>query len=173
LPFTDFWSYNKVENYVTGGNNLLQGGYDRNHRITYVLFLEFPYQIMVSSIGTFQSGFYYPLSLTADPRVAGRAFGQAPWNKQVDIRLEKGFTLSNIKLAVYFDMKNLFNAVNILGYDNTLTGAALWEYSNAGMTTLNDGHPDPTGTYKRAISLNGSPFYDIPREYYFGVRIDF
>jgi hypothetical protein len=173
LPFDDFWSYNKVENNVTGGNNLLTGGYDRAHRITYVLFLEFPYQIMLSSIGTFQSGFYYPLSLTADPRVAGRAFGQAPWNKQVDIRIEKGFTIEKIKFAVYFDMKNVLNAVNILGYDNTASGAALWEYSNAGMKTLNDGTPDPTGTYKRAVSLNGSPFYDIPREYYFGVRIDF
>ncbi len=173
LPFDDFWAYNKVENNITGGNNLLVGGYDRAHRISYVLFLEFPYQIMISSIGTFQSGFYYPLSLTADPRVAGRAFGQAPWNKQVDIRIEKGFTLENIRFAVYFDMKNLFNAVNILGYDNTASGAALWEYSNAGMTTLNDGTIDPTGTYKRAVSLTGSPFYDIPREYYFGVRIDF
>lgn len=173
LPFDDFWSYNKVENNVTGGNNLLTGGYDRAHRITYVLFLEFPYQIMLSSVGTFQSGFYYPLSLTADPRVAGRAFGQAPWNKQIDLRIEKGFTFDNMHFAVYFDMKNLLNAVNILGYDNTVSGAALWEYSNAGMTTLNDGTPDPSGTYKRAVSLNGSPFYDIPREYYFGVRFDF
>lgn len=173
LPFDDFWSYNKVENNVTGGNNLLTSGYDRAHRISYVLLLEFPYQIVLTSIGTFQSGFYYPLSLTADPRVAGRAYGQAPWNKQVDIRVEKGFTFSNIHFAVYFDMKNLFNSVNILGYDNTTSGGALWEYSNAGMTTLNDGTPDPTGTYKRAISLNGSPFYDIPREYYFGIRIDF
>ena len=173
LPFDDFWSYNKVEVNVTGGNNLLTGGYDRAHRISYVLFLEFPYQIMLSSIGTFQSGFYYPLSLTADPRVAGRVFGQAPWDKQVDIRLEKGFTVQNIRFVVYFDMRNVFNWVNIIGYDNTASGAPLWEYSNAGMTTLNNGTPDPTGTYKRAVSLTGSPFYDIPREYYFGVRFDF
>ncbi|MDP2884392.1 MAG: carboxypeptidase-like regulatory domain-containing protein [Ignavibacteria bacterium] len=173
LPFDDFWSYNKVEVNVTGGSNLLTGGYDRAHRITYVLFLEFPYQIMLSSIGTFQSGFYYPLSLTADPRVAGRAFGQAPWNKQVDIRVEKGFTIENIRFAVYFDMKNVFKWTNIIGYDNTVSGAALWEYSNAGMTTLNNGTPDPTGTFKRAVYYDGSPFYDIPREYFFGVRIDF
>ncbi|HTY37652.1 MAG TPA: TonB-dependent receptor [Bacteroidota bacterium] len=173
LPFDDFWSYNKVEVNVVGGNNLLTGGYDRAHRISYVLFFEFPYQIMLSSMGTFQSGFYYPLSLTADPRVAGRVFGQAPWNKQVDMRIEKGFTVSNLRFSVYFDMKNVFNWVNIIGYDNTASGAALWEYSNAGMTTLNNGTPDPTGTYKRAVALNGSPFYDIPREYYFGVRFDF
>lgn len=173
LPFSDFWAYNKVEVNVTGGSNLLTGGYDRAHRITYVLFLEFPYQVMLSSIGVFQSGFYYPLSLTADPRVAGRVFGQAPWNKQIDLRLEKGFTIENIRFAVYFDMKNVFNWENIVGYDNTLSGSALWEYSNAGMKNMNDGTPDPTGTYKRAVYYDGSPFYDIPREYYFGVRVDF
>ena len=173
LPFDDLWSYNKVETDITGGSNLLLNGYDRAHRITYVLFLEFPYQIMLSSMGTFQSGFYYPLSYTADPRVAGRAFGQGPWNKQVDIRLEKGFTVDNIRFAVYFDMKNVFNWVNILGYDNSSSGAALWEYSAQGMKNYNDGTPDPTGTYKRAVSTTGALFYDIPREYYFGVRIDF
>ncbi|MBF8293549.1 MAG: hypothetical protein HW389_94 [Bacteroidetes bacterium] len=173
LPFDDFWSYNKVQNDVSGGNNLLTGGYDRAHRISYVLFLEFPYQVMLSSIGTFQSGFYYPLSVTADPRVAGRELGKAPWNKMVDLRIEKGFTIENIRFAVFFDMKNLFAWKNIIGYDNSVSGAQLWEYSNAGIAKLNDGTPDPTGTYRRAVAADGSPFYDIPREYYFGVRIDF
>ena len=173
LPFDDLWAYNKVETNVVGGSNLLTGGYDRAHRISYVLFLEFPYQIMLSSVGTFQSGFYYGLSVTVDPRVAGRDFGQAPWNKMVDLRVEKGFTISNVHFAVYFDMKNLFNWTNIIGYDNTASGAQLWEYSAAGIAKLNDGTIDPTGSYKRAVYYDGSPFYDIPREYYFGVRMDF
>ena len=173
LPFDDFWSYNKVEVNVTGGSNNLTGGYDRAHRISYVLLLEFPYQINLTSVGTFSSGFYYPLSVTADPRVAGRVFGQAPWNKMVDVRVEKGFTVSNIHFAVYFDLKNVFNWTNIIGYDNTVSGAQLWEYSAAGIAKLNDGTIDPTGTYKRAVYYDGSPFYDIPREYYFGVRMDF
>jgi hypothetical protein len=158
---------------VVGGSNLLTGGYDRAHRISYVLFLEFPYQIMLSSVGTFQSGFYYGLSVTVDPRVAGRDFGQAPWNKMVDMRVEKGFTIENIHFAVYFDMKNVFSWKNIIGYDNTASGAQLWEYSAAGIAKLNDGTIDPTGSYKRAVYYDGSPFYDIPSEYYFGVRIDF
>lgn len=178
LPFDDFWSYNKVETNIAGGaasgvGALLGGNYDRAHRISYVLFLEFPYQVMVSSVGTFQSGFYYPLSVTVDPRVSGRDFGQAPWNKQIDLRIEKGFTIDNIHFAVYFDMKNVLNTTNIIGYDNTASGAQLWEYSAAGIAKLNDGTIDPTGTYKRAVGYDGSPFYDIPREYYFGVRIDF
>ncbi len=182
LPFNDFWAYNKVETNVTGGTSTLPGSYgtggnDRAHRISYVLFLEFPYQIMLSSVGTFSSGFYYPLSYTADPRVAGRAFGQAPWNKQIDMRIEKGFTIENIRFAVYFDMKNAFDWVNILSYDNTSSGAALWEYSSAGRNVAGVADPsasaDPTGIYKRAVGLDGTLFYDIPREYYFGVRIDF
>jgi hypothetical protein len=182
LPFSDFWAYNKVETNVTGGTSTLPGSYgtggnDRAHRISYVLFLEFPYQIMLSSVGTFSSGFYYPLSFTADPRVAGRNFGQAPWNKQVDLRVEKGFTVENIRFAVYFDMKNVFNWENILSYDNTNSGASLWEYSNNGRNAAGvadaSATPNPTGIYKRAVGLDGTPFYDIPREYYFGVRIDF
>ena len=91
----------------------------------------------------------------------------------IDMRLEKGFTIENIRFAVYFDMKNVFNWTNIIGYDNTVSGAQLWEYSNAGMTKLNNGTPDPTGSYRRAVAPDGSPFYDIPREYYLGVRLDF
>ena len=32
--------------------------------------------------------------------------------------------------------------------------------------------PDPTGSYKRTVSLDGSWYYDIPREFYFGIRVD-
>jgi len=118
-------------------------------------------------VGVFQSGFYYPLSYTVDPRVSARQLGQAPWTKQVDFRLEKGFSIDNVRFAVYADVKNAFNWVNIIGYDNTVSGASIWEYSNI------DGNPDPTGQYKRAISLDNSLFYDFPREYYFGVRLEF
>jgi hypothetical protein len=166
LPFQDFRYYNTVENNIVGGQSNLLSGYDRTHRLTYTLTLGFPYDIMLSSIGTFQSGFFYPLTFTADPRVSGRALGQSPWNKLVDFRLEKGFTFNKIRAAIYAEVKNAFNWVNIIGYDNTTTGASLWETTNA------TGNPDPTGTLKRAVGTDGSLFYDIPREYYFGVRID-
>ena len=173
VPFDDFRFYNKVQNNVAGGNSNLTGGYDRPHRISYVLFFEFPYDVQLSSVGTFQSGFYYPLTVTADPRVIGRELGQAPWNKMVDFRLEKGFMFENMRFAIYFDLKNAFNWTNVIGYDNTISGAQLWEYSNAGNTKLNDGNPDPTGSYRRAVGPDGSYFYDIPREYYIGVKVDF
>jgi hypothetical protein len=167
LPFDDFVYYNKVQNNVTGNTSTLTGGYDREHRISYTMVLGFPYDIQLSSIGTFQSGFYYPLAYTVDARVSSRQLGQAPWNKQVDFRLEKGFSIDNMRFAIYADVKNAFNWVNIIGYDNTISGASIWELSDK------DGNPDPTGLYKRAVSLDNSLFYDIPREFYFGFRFEF
>jgi hypothetical protein len=176
LPFNDFIYYNKVQNNVTGSNSTLTGGYDREHRISYTLVLGFPYDIQLSSVGTFQSGFYYPLQYTVDPRVASRQLGISPWTKTVDFRLEKAFMVNNVRFAVFADVKNAFNWVNIIGYDNTTTGASLWEYSvSKGINPITNQAtgPDPTGTLKRPISLDNSLFYDFPREYYFGVRVEF
>jgi outer membrane receptor protein involved in Fe transport len=182
LPFTDFVYYNKVQNDVAGGQSTLTGGYDRTHRITYLMALEFPEDIVLSSIGTFQSGFFYPINYPLDARVAGRQYATAPWNKMVDLKLEKGFRFSNIRFAIFAEVKNFFNWTNIIGYDNTVSGAALWEATNSGngTTLLNPYYantpatgPDPTGLFKRAVNgFDGSWFYDIPREYYFGVRVD-
>ena len=181
LPFTDFTYYNKVQNDVAGGASTLTGGYDRTHRITYLLTLEFPEDIILSSLGTFQSGFFYPINYPVDARVAGREYATAPWNKMVDLKLEKGFRFDNIRFAIFAEVKNLFNWTNIIGYDNTVSGAALWEATNSGNgTTLANPYyantaatgPDPTGQFKRSMNSDGSWFYDIPREYYFGVRVD-
>jgi hypothetical protein len=98
----------------------------------------------------------------------------------VDVKLEKGFRFENIRFAVFAEVKNFFNWTNIIGYDNTASGAALWEATNGNGTTLSNPYyagtaatgPDPTGLYKRSMNSDGSWFYDIPREYYFGIRVD-
>ncbi|HMK39682.1 MAG TPA: TonB-dependent receptor [Bacteroidota bacterium] len=180
LPYGNFVYYNKVQTDVAGGASTLTGGYDRTHRITYLLALEFPMDFILSSLGTFQSGFFYPVLYPADARVSGRIFQMAPWNKMVDLRLEKGFRFNNIRIALFIEMKNAFNWTNIIGYDNTASGAALWEATNGGSTTLTQPYypgrattgPDPTGFYQRGMNSDGTWFYDIPREYYFGVRVD-
>jgi outer membrane receptor protein involved in Fe transport len=183
LPMSNFADYNKVQNNVVGGNSNLTGGYDRTHRISYVLMMNLPYDINLSSVGTFQSGFQYALYYTiADARIQNRTFTSSPWNKQIDFHLEKGFTFSGLRVAVFADLKNAFNWVNIVNYDNTTTGAEVWERSTAGQSRLVsqgvsstniDGTPDPTGTQRRAVSTDGTLFYDIPREYYVGVKIEF
>lgn len=180
LPFGDFAYYNKVQNDIVGSQSTLTGGYDRTHRVSYALALEFPEDIILSSRGTFQSGFFYPILYPNDARVAGRLLAKAPANKMVDMRLEKGFKLSGVRFALFAEVKNLFNWVNIIGYDNTASGAQVWESTNGNGTTLKNPlsgtgvatGPDPTGTYKRPIGADGSWFYDIPREFYFGVRVD-
>jgi hypothetical protein len=186
LPFNDFVYYNKVQNDIAGGASTLTGGYDRTHRLTYLLAIELPEDIILSSLGTFQSGFFYPITFTQDPRVAGRVYANAPWNKMVDVKLEKGFRFEGIRFAIFAEVKNFFNWTNIIGYDNTTSGAALWEATNGNGTTLKQPYsgsfsyipaspasgPDPTGLLKRAMNSDGSWFYDIPREFYFGVRVD-
>ncbi|HLP15355.1 MAG TPA: TonB-dependent receptor [Bacteroidota bacterium] len=183
LPLADFTFYNKVQTNVVGGSSNLLNGFDREHRISYVLMLNFPEDVLLSSVGTFQSGFLYPLVFTiTDTRVIGRQFASAPWNKQIDFHLEKGFTFAGLRAAVFADVKNAFNWTNIIAYDNSTTGAEVWERSmngesktisqGASSTTIN-GTPDPTGTQKRVISTDGTMFYDIPRTFYFGVKLDF
>jgi hypothetical protein len=143
---------------------------------------EFPFDINLSSLGTFQSGFFYPVYYPTDARVAGRKLANAPWNKMVDLKLEKGIRFEGMRIAVFAEVRNLFNWTNIIGYDNTVSGAQLWEATNSANngTTLKDtppagvtSTPNPTGTYARALGQDGSWFYDIPRELWFGIRWDF
>jgi hypothetical protein len=161
LPFGDLQYWNMIEMNVRAGNSQLTGGYDRPHRITLNLMMRFPYDILLSGIGTFQSGFYYGLTL-GDPR--SRALGQSPWDKRMDLRLEKGFSIEGLgRVSVYADLLNAFNWVSILAYQSgTDIGQQAFEKTG-----------DPTGgpSIARPITQDGSLIYDIPRSVYFGVRI--
>jgi hypothetical protein len=167
LPIDDINFYNKIQVDVAGGASTFLSGYDRAHRISYQLMFQFPEDILLSSIGTFQSGFYYPLTITADARTIGREYAEGPWNKQIDFRLEKGFEFEGLRLALFVDVINAFNWTNIVGYDNSQTGAILWENS------MKTDSPDPTGSLRRPVGSDGSLFYGIPREFYFGARLNF
>jgi outer membrane receptor for Fe3+-dicitrate len=113
-------------------------------------------------LGYFQSGFYYTKALV-DARTATRELGNGPWNYMVDLRLEKAFQLTQKnRIAVFLDVKNLFDTENIIAYDNSNSGGNTFEL-----------YGDPTGLYERPVSQDGSFFYDIPREIYFGITIDF
>jgi hypothetical protein len=161
LPFDDVKYYSRVETEITGGSSNLNAGYNREHRIAFTLLAELPYDIFITGIGLFQSGFKY-VRQYVDPYHTGRELGQSPWNKQIDVRIEKAIKLSRFRFALFIDIKNLFDAKNIIAYDNTYTGYGLFQTNN-----------DPTGTQKRPIGQDGSLFYDIPREVYFGVSLEF
>lgn len=162
LPFDDIRSFNTIEQNVLGGNSTLTGGYDRAHRIAFNAVMRFPEEILLSAMGTFQSGFYYRLTL-GDPRA--RELGTGPWSKRIDVRMEKGFRLGgSARLTVYVDMLNAFNWTNVLAYNTSTLGQEAWEKSG-----------DPTGGPKihRAVTQDGSLVYDTPREVYFGFNVTF
>jgi hypothetical protein len=167
LPWEDIKYWNTIERNVLGGNSTLLGGYDRPHRISYNLILRFPWEFTLSSVGTFQTGFFFPLTL-GDPRK--RELGQSPSTKQVDFRIEKAFTIKGIgRLSAYVDVINAFGWENIIAYNSTNVGQLAWERTG-----------DPTGgpTINRPIGIgpsgnDGSMIYDIPREVFFGLSFSF
>jgi hypothetical protein len=167
LPWEDIKYWNTIERNVLGGNSALLGGYDRPHRVSYNFIMRFPYEFTLSSVGTFQTGFFFPLTL-GDPRK--RELGQSPSTKQVDVRLEKAFTIKGIgRLAAYVDVINVFGWENIIAYNSTNVGQLAWERTG-----------DPTGgpTINRPIGIgssgnDGSMIYDIPREVFFGLSYSF
>ncbi len=103
-----------------------------------------------------QSGFWYLKNQNS------KEYDTAPWNKRIDLLIQKSFMLSSIKLILFADIKNLLNAKNIIAYDDTITGNDLWQKNG-----------DPTGIYKRPINLDGTLYYDIPREVYLGIQLEF
>jgi hypothetical protein len=162
LPFTDYRVYNRIQQNVIGLNSVLTGGYDRTHRIMAYLFFRVEPDIRLTLMGKFASGFFYNLSF-GDPR--SREQGTSPWTKQVDLHLEKGFSLMGTRLAVFVDVKNLFDADNILTYFNNASdniGQSLWEKQGL-----------PYGADKRLTTIDGSPIYDIARQIYIGASVEF
>jgi hypothetical protein len=163
IPWEDIKRWNTIERNVLGGNSTLLGGYDRPHRVSYNLILRFPEEIILSSVGTFQSGFFFPLTL-GDPRK--RELGQSPqrsrWTSGEKI------TIQGISRSQYVDVLNVFG-----WRTSSRTTAQRW---SAGMERTGD----PTGgpTINRPIGISASSndsslIYDIPREVFFGINYSF
>jgi hypothetical protein len=161
IPFSDYQFYSRIQQNVVGVNSTLTGGYDRTHRITASLLLRTDYDIQLSLLGKFASGFFYAKQF-AEPR--SRELGTSPWAKQIDARAEKGFTFGTIRLAAFVEVKNLLDSENVLTYFSSPDGKGqeLWEKQG-----------DPAGPDKRATTLDGSPIYDIARQIYLGISVHF
>ncbi len=168
LPFQDLKTFNTIERNVRGGASAITGGYDRPHRITYTVFLRFPEEVSLTSIGRFESGFYF-LRTLGDPRA--RELDTGPWNKQIDFRLEKAFTIGKRRFSAYAEVLNAFNWKNIIAYDNsTAANQQEWEKTGNPTGVPSDAAGNPTN---RPITQDGSMIYDIPREWYFGITFEF
>jgi hypothetical protein len=81
----------------------------------------------------------------------------------VDLRLEKAFTFTGIRVGVFMDVKNLLDRANILGY-STFTGTSQLKFYEKG---------DPTGEFNRTILPEGTSVYDMPRQVYIGAYVEF
>jgi Carboxypeptidase regulatory-like domain len=161
LPFGDYQFYNRIQQDVIGVNSTLTGGYDRTHRINLYMFFNFDYDIRLSLLGKFASGFFYTLQF-AEPR--SREQGTSPWTKQVDLRIEKGFPIGTTRLSVFVEVKNLLESENILTYFQSPDGKGqeIWEKNGI-----------PSGPDNRSTTLDGSAIYDIARQIYLGASFEF
>ena len=166
LPFGNANYFTGYESPILGGSSSSFAGYDRQDRLSLILFFDIPKPISslpvdfrFSTFTTAQSGFLYPLSL-ADPR--SRQYGQAPWDVRTDMRFEADIMAGRLVIVPYIEVKNLFNNLNIIGYQNSVAGQLQWEQKGI-----------PTGQNGTAVFADGSNAYDIAQEVYFGLSIKF
>ena len=161
LPFDDAKNFKGYLTDIGGGGSVLGAGFDRAHRVGLTFVTEWPHQIFLTILGNYASGFQYA-NPTADNRTA-RQLETAPYNMTVDLRLEKAFTFTGIKVGVFMDVKNLLDRANILGY-STFTGTSQLKFYEKG---------DPTGEFNRTILPEGTSVYDMPRQVYIGAYVEF
>ncbi len=166
LPFGNANYYAGYEQSILGSNSSSFAGYDRPNRVTFILNFDFPKPISsvpvdfhLNTFTTYQSGFLYPIS-ASDPR--SREIGTAPYNMRTDLRFEADFSVAGLSFTPFVEVLNVFNRVNIIAYDNSTAGQLLWEQKGI-----------PTGPYGWAVLPDGSSVYDIGREVYFGLSINF
>jgi hypothetical protein len=163
LPFGDMAAWDRSYIEVLGGGSAYTKGFNRNHRVTCAFMIAFPGEFRLSGTGMFNSGFWYPEKLKADYILP---YAQSPWNRRIDIRLEKKFLIAEkLHLDLFIDILNVCNWVNVLAYyEFPETAQSAWEIQG-----------DPTGGpgINRPVTYDGTLIYDIPREVYFGVRLGF
>ncbi len=167
LPFDEFDKWNKTFVHICGGSSASLRGYDRRHKITCNGIFSLPADFSLSVTGRFASGFYYPLQ---GPEPYVTEWGEGPWNKQIDFRLEKGFSLGgSLRFSLYVDLINAFNWVNIVAF----TGD--WDVLGAGtIAWMKNGDPTGGPLWNRPVtSWEGTLLYGVPREAYFGAQVDF
>lgn len=163
LPFGEVATWDKSYREIIGGRSTLIAGFNRTDRVTCAFTIGFPGDIRLSGTGSFSSGFWYPEILKADRTIP---YARAPWNRRIDLRLEKRFSIeTRLYLDCFVDIFNVCNWVNVLAYHDYLqTARNAWETQG-----------DPTGGsgVNRPVTPEGTLIYDIPREVYFGVRFGF
>lgn len=159
IPFDNTRDFKNFAQNVPGGSSTLTSGFDRTHRGVLRATSALPFNISAGLAASFESGFLYPRAIGVDPR--DRELLTAPYNAQIDFRLEKRFEFgSRFGLDVYLDVINLTNRNNIVAYESyTPSGPAIFQENN------NPG--------SRLTLPDGSSVYGPARNIYFGTRARF
>ncbi len=126
------------------------------------LLFEFPMDIQLSTITTYNSAWYYtPITRAINLRY--NEYDQGDDFLQTDIRLTKNLTFGQYRAGVFVEALNVFDALNILAFD-TYNSDCQARYELKG---------DPWGTFNRPVDQYGNPFAGIARELYAGIEFYF
>ena len=126
------------------------------------LLFEFPMDIQLSTITTYNSPFYYQ-PITKEINLRYNEYEKGDSFFQTDIRFTKNISLGKYRAGVFFEALNVLDRLNVLWFDTYLSDGQI-RYEDTG---------EPWGTFNRPVDQMGNPFAGIAREVYAGIEFYF
>jgi Carboxypeptidase regulatory-like domain len=138
----------------SSGQNVASG------RLT--LLFKLPFDIQASTLTTYNSPWVFTPTLNiSQQQQRYRPIKNGDYFLQSDLRITKMFKFSNMSASAFFEGRNIFDRLNILGFDTFLNNTL---YEEKGI---------PWGPLNRPTDISGNPFAGIPRQLYAGVEFYF
>jgi len=126
------------------------------------LLFEFPLDIQVSTITTYNSEWYYQ-PVTKQINLRYNEYDKGDYFLQTDIRLTKNIAFGKYKAGVFVEALNVFDRLNILAVDSYNSDCQA-RYEKTG---------EPWGVFNRPVDQYGNPLAGIARELYAGIEFYF
>jgi hypothetical protein len=126
------------------------------------LFFNLPFDIQIASYTNYNSPWRFtPTGTITDQRY--RVFENGDYFVQSDLRVTKYVSFANMRAAVFFEGRNIFDRVNVLRYANYFPDDALiYELTK-----------NPYGSLDSPIDASDNPIDGIPRQFYAGIEFYF
>jgi hypothetical protein len=157
-------------------------GWDRRHQLVFNLGVNVPLEGKPFStkwlktgwaanlLSQALSGLPYSPTTSTEGDIVGQEFSKnSPWNYTTDLNVSRSFNLSGLKWKAIVEIRNLFNAKNVLG----------WDRNQNTIDTYLDGKPgyvnDATRpNYGQNPKSGANPdAWDIPRLIRAGLAVEF
>lgn len=126
------------------------------------LLFEFPLDIQMSTITTYNSEWYYS-PVTRQINLRYNEYDKGDYFLQTDVRLTKNLAFGKYKAGVFVEALNVFDRLNILGYDGY----------NSDCQARYELKGEPWGVFNRPTDQYGNPLAGIARELYAGIEFYF